>query len=273
MKKAIELDRVSKKFCRSLRRSLYYGVEDIVREMLGIKRPERLRPNEHWCLENISFDLFAGDCLALVGENGAGKSTLLRLINGLFPPDTGRIRGYGSVRAVTELGTGFKEILTGRENIYINGAILGMSPSRVKSQFDSIIEFAELTDYVDVPLIAYSTGMKMRLGFAVAIHSGTEVLLLDEVLAYVDERFQAKGCEKIRRACAAGMTAILVGHDRNQFTRTANKAAVLVRGKLTYFGSYLEGVDRVLSNPMTSAESQSWGPTQRRMTTPSELIQ
>src|SRR5210317_1944929 len=165
----IRVENVSKKFCRTLKRSLWYAVKDIAGELFGRNNSEsRLRPGEFWAVDNASFELKRGDCLGLIGPNGAGKSTLLKMLNGLIKPDKGRITMRGRVGALIELGAGFNPILTGRENIYVNAAVLGIPKQEVDKKLDAIIEFAEIDDFINTPVQSYSSGMKVRLGFAVA---------------------------------------------------------------------------------------------------------
>ena len=188
----IQVDRVSKRFCRDLKRSLWYGVKDMTAELFGQSRAvDDLRKGEFWAVEDVSFAVRRGECVGLIGPNGAGKSTLLKMLNGLIKPDAGRITMRGRVGALIELGTGFNPILTGRENIYNNAAVLGLDKAFVDRRLDDIIAFAEIGDAIDAPVRSYSSGMKVRLGFAVAAHMEPDVLLIDEVLAVGDAGFRA----------------------------------------------------------------------------------
>ena len=147
----VKVENVSKKFCRDLHRSLWYGVQDITSELVGRKYEHELRTDEFWSVDNVSFELRRGECLGLIGSNGAGKSTLLKILNGLIKPDKGRIEMTGRVGALIELGAGFNPILTGRENIYNNGAVLGFTTSQIDEKLDAIINFCELDDFLDTP--------------------------------------------------------------------------------------------------------------------------
>jgi len=186
----VEVDHLSKKYCKSLRRSMRYGIEDIGRNLLGLRsRSGVLREGEFWALNNISFQIKKGEVVGIIGPNGSGKTTLLKLLNGIFWPDQGKITVCGKIGVLIELGAGFHPSLTGRENIYINAAILGMTKDEVNEKFDSIIDFADIGDFIDTPVKHYSSGMFVRLGFAVAVHSDPDILLIDEVLAVGDVQF------------------------------------------------------------------------------------
>ena len=180
----VRADHVSKKYCKSLRTSMRYGIEDIGRNLLGLRsRSERLRPGEFWALEDVSFEVRRGEAVGIIGPNGSGKTTLLKLLNGIFWPDRGKITVRGRVSVLIELGAGFHSSLTGRENIYINAAILGMTKQETDDRFDAIVDFADIGDFIDTPVKYYSSGMFVRLGFAVAVHCDPDLLLIDEVLA------------------------------------------------------------------------------------------
>ncbi|MGK7957368.1 MAG: ABC transporter ATP-binding protein, partial [Crocosphaera sp.] len=154
----VKVDHVSKKFCRDLKRSLWYGVQDIMSEVTARKYEHQLRKNEFWSVNDISFELRRGECLGLIGPNGAGKSTLLKILNGLIKPDKGRIELRGRIGALIELSAGFNTILTGRENIYSRGAVLGFSTAEIDKKLDAIIDFSELEDFIDTPVVNYSSG-------------------------------------------------------------------------------------------------------------------
>ena len=191
---------VSKKFCRSLKRSMLYGFQDIAKSSLGIApRTQNLKPSEFWALDDISFELERGQCLGLIGPNGSGKSTLLKMLNGIISPDRGRVEINGKVGALIEVGAGFHPMLTGRENIYINGSILGLSKRDIDKKFEEIVDFAELSDFIDTPVKNYSSGMYVRLGFSIAAHIQPDVLLIDEILAVGDVGFKAKCFNAISR--------------------------------------------------------------------------
>jgi len=193
----VRVEGVSKKFCRDLKRSLWYGLKDTAADLLGGHSSNGLRPDEFWALDGVSLELARGECLGLIGRNGAGKTTLLKMLNGLIKPDKGRIELAGRVGALISLGAGFNPILTGRENIYVNGSVLGLTTKEIDSKLAEIIAFSEIDDFIDTPVQSYSTGMQVRLGFAVATAMQPDVLLLDEVLAVGDAAFRNKCYERL----------------------------------------------------------------------------
>src|SRR5690606_25354017 len=185
----VDVQNVSKKFSLDLKTSLRYGATDILKGTLGMKIEKKLRKKEFWAVQDVSFKLRRGECIGLIGHNGAGKSSLLKVLNGLYAPDKGQIVMRGKVGALIELGAGFNPILSGRENIYNNAAVLGFSKKEVDQKIQSIIDFSEIEDFIDMPVQNYSSGMKVRLGFAVAAHLEPDILIIDEVLAVGDLGF------------------------------------------------------------------------------------
>ena len=173
----VKVEGLSKKFCIDLKTSLWYGVKDLVTGIRGNKHERELRPKEFWAVKDISFQLKRGECLGLIGHNGAGKSTLLKILNGLINPDAGKVTIRGRVGALIELGAGFNPILSGRENIYNNGAVLGFTKKEIDAKLQTIIDFSELEEFIDMPVQNYSSGMKVRLGFAVAAQMAGNGLL------------------------------------------------------------------------------------------------
>ncbi|MBM9538572.1 ABC transporter ATP-binding protein [Desulfobulbus alkaliphilus] len=236
----VRVENVSKKFCRSLKKSLWYGVKDIGAELLGKNDHQNessfLRADEFWALQDINFELKRGECLGLIGQNGAGKSTLLKILNGLLKPDTGRIAMRGRVGALIELGTGFNPILSGRENIYINGSVLGFSKQEIDRKLDAIIDFAEIGDFIDMPVKNYSSGMRVRLGFAVAAQMEPDVLLIDEVLAVGDIGFVLK-CFNRMDSLLGNAAIILVSHNMPQVARMCTNLTLMEHGR-TIYNSY-----------------------------------
>ena len=208
---AIKVENVSKKYSKSLKRSMLYGIKDIARNTIGLSsNSDKLRKNEFWALDDISFEVKKGETLGIIGPNGSGKTTLLKMLNGIFWPDKGKITVKGKVGALIEVGAGFHPLLTGRENIYINAAILGMTKEEVDKKFDEIVEFADIGDFLDVPVKHYSSGMFVRLGFAVAVHCEPDILLVDEVLAVGDSSFRKKSSERMKHFIKNGNKSIVI---------------------------------------------------------------
>lgn len=234
----LSVNEVSKKFCRDLKRSLFYGIQDITGELTGLRgdKVDRLRPKEFWALNNVSFELRRGEALGLIGKNGSGKSTLLRVIAGLIKPDAGSVEVNGRVAPLIALGAGFNPVLTGRENIYANMSILGLSKQEIDDRFDEVIEFAEIGEAIDSPVQSYSSGMAARLGFASAILTEPDVLLIDEVLAVGDSRFRAKCFRKLHELRQKNTAFILVSHDTHAILTVCESAVYLNRGKLLASG-------------------------------------
>lgn len=233
----ISVENVSKKFCRDLKRSLLYGIQDIATEVVGGQRKsDALRKGEFWALKDVSFQLRQGQALGLVGSNGAGKSTLLRIISGLIKPDTGCVRIKGRVAPLIALGAGFNPILTGRENIYANMSILGLSTQEIEDRFQEVVDFAEIWDAIDAPVQTYSSGMAARLGFACAIHTQPEILLIDEVLAVGDIKFKAKCYRKLDELRQQGTSFVLVNHNPQAILHACDSAIYLVKGNLIASG-------------------------------------
>jgi lipopolysaccharide transport system ATP-binding protein len=180
MQKVIEVSHLNKKFCEDLRKSLLYGIKDIGREILNLERRSSvLRKKEFWALNDVSFSIEKGQSIGLIGANGAGKSTLLRIISGLIKPDSGTVKVRGTVAPLIALGAGFNPILTGRENIFVNMAILGLNTQQIKARFDEVVDFSGLDHALDMPVQTYSSGMAARLGFSCAIFTQPEILLID----------------------------------------------------------------------------------------------
>lgn len=209
----ISVDRVSKKFCRYLRRSMQYGMQDIGRNLLGMgTKSNKLRKDEFWAVDDVSFQVRRGGTLGIIGANGSGKSTILKMLNGIFMPDKGKIEVKGKVSALIEVGAGFHPMLSGRENIYINGAILGMNKKEMDEKYDDIVAFADIGDFLGMPVKNYSAGMHVRLGFAVAVHCEPDIMLVDEVLAVGDLNFQRKCQQQMRHLMEKGTAMIFVSH-------------------------------------------------------------
>jgi lipopolysaccharide transport system ATP-binding protein len=255
----IRAEHVSKKFARSLKRSLLYGAVDLFAALNPLSRPARtngrdssqqpppLRPDEFWALQDVSFEVRRGECLGLIGHNGAGKSTMLKILNGLLAPDTGRVTTRGRVSALIELNAGFNPILTGRENIYNQAALIGLSRDEIESDFDKIVEFSEIGEFLDMPVQNYSSGMRVRLGFAVAAHLKPDVLIIDEVLAVGDIAFRYKSLNAIGELMRTS-AVVFVSHSMPQIFRVCNEVMVLDHGQVSFQGpNVAEGVSVYMS--------------------------
>ena len=246
----VRVEGVSKKFCRDLKKSLWYGVKDVASELFPFSSNKKqagknkefsseLRPGEFWANKDISFELRRGECLGLIGRNGAGKTTLLRMLNGLIKPDSGTIEMYGRVGALIALGAGFNPILTGRENIYVNGAILGLSKQEIDDKIEDITAFAEIPEFIDSPVQSYSSGMQVRLGFAVATALEPDILILDEVLAVGDATFRAKCFNRVRELLN-NAAVIFVSHQMSQVARMCTNGIYLKQGRNSILGTKLD---------------------------------
>ena len=211
------------------------------------------RPEDHiWALKDVSFDLNKGDVLGFMGNNGAGKSTLLKIISRIVMPTEGRIRGIGRVGSLLEVGTGFHGELTGRENIFLNGTLLGMSKEQVRTRFDKIVDFSGIETFLDTPVKRYSSGMYMRLAFAIAAHLDSEILILDEVLAVGDLEFQQKCMNRIKEmALEEGRTIMFVSHNIQSVRSLCNKALFLSEGRVENFGI----TDHVINSYITKSNA------------------
>lgn len=252
----VRAENVGKKFCRDLKRSLMYGVQDTVSDILLHQGPRtRLRRDEFWANQDVSFELRRGECLGLIGRNGAGKTTLLKMLNGLLKPDTGRIEMHGRVGALIALNAGFNPILTGRENIYVNGSILGLTRQEIKEQFDEIVEFAELQEFIDTPVRSYSSGMQVRLGFAVASTLQPDILLLDEVLAVGDVSFRNKCYARVAKLLK-NAAVIFVSHNMEQIAQISTQGLFLKKGRIEDSGSIDKVIRRYFSDNVNSDETQ-----------------
>lgn len=219
-----------------------------------LKRRQQSR-EEFWALKNVSFDVMPGERLGIIGRNGAGKSTLLKLLSRITEPSTGRITLRGRVASLLEVGTGFHPELTGRENIFLNGAILGMTRAEVRRKFDEIVEFADVERFLDTPVKRYSSGMYVRLAFAVAAHLEPEVLIVDEVLAVGDAEFQKKCLGKMKEVGGEGRTVIFVSHNMVAIEQLCEKAGYFCAGSLQYLGD----IDNAIHSYLSVAEGYSIG--------------
>ncbi len=239
----IKVEGLYKKFTRSLKRSMYYGTIDSLRTMVGLPYDEfNLRKAEFWALQDINLELKKGETLGIVGLNGSGKSTLLRLLSGVFPPDAGRIEIHGRIGSLIAVGVGFHPHMSGRENIYLNGTILGMDKEEINKKFEEIVDFAEIHESLDAPVATYSSGMKVRLGFSIAIHCEPEIMLIDEVLSVGDIGFRNKSLQKIYEFKQKANGVIFISHDLEQVKNLCDRIVVLEGGKIVYEGDVYKGL-------------------------------
>lgn len=240
----INVEGVSKKFCRSLKRSLWYGMQDLGSEILGLRHGgnAELRADEFWAVKDVCFELKRGECLGLIGRNGAGKTTLLKMLTGLIKLDKGRIEMRGRVGGLIALGAGFNPILSGKENLYVNASVLGLTKREIDEKYDEIVAFADLGDSMDMPVQNYSSGMQVRLGFAVATTLEPDILILDEVLAVGDAKFRNKCYNKIGKMHMQAAT-IFVSHSMDQIAQVCDKVLVMDQGKVLHIGDLGEGID------------------------------
>ena len=239
---------------------MLYGGGDIARSAFGILPDSTvLRPDEFWAIEDVTFELKQGESFGIIGPNGSGKTTVLKMLNGIFMPDKGRITVKGKMGALIQIGAGFHPMLSGRENIYINAAILGMKKKEIDTKFDSIVEFADIGDFLDSPVKFYSSGMYVRLGFAVAIHCRPDILLIDEILAVGDIKFQSKCLKYItENILKNGCSVIFVSHNRYAVQDVCKQALYLNKGKTVELGPVQDVIGHYLAD-IKDEENKSRG--------------
>lgn len=251
MTTVIKIDNLSKKYAiRHVRRERYQTLRDVIisrikniaQRRLGIDR------EEFWALKNISLEVKEGERVAIIGRNGSGKSTLLKIISRITEPTTGVITLFGNTASLLEVGTGFHPELTGRENIYLNGAILGMSRFEIEDKFDEIVEFSEIGNFLDTPVKRFSSGMQMRLAFSVAAHLEPDILIIDEVLAVGDYQFQKKCLGKMDEVAREGRTIFFVSHNLELVQQLCNRVIILSQGEKIYDGDIENGISVYLEN-------------------------
>lgn len=223
----------------------------------GNSKPEIrvLQPNVFWALRNISFDVQPGEVLGVIGANGAGKSTLLKLLSEITEPTEGEIRIKGRVSSLLEIGTGFHPELSGRENIFMNGAILGMTRAEIKAKFDEIVAFAEVEKFIDTPVKRYSSGMQVRLAFAVAAHLEPEILLVDEVLAVGDASFQRKCLGKMQDVSRGGRTVLFISHNMQVIRQLTSRCILLESGNIIFNGDKNECISKYMESVFADSSS------------------
>lgn len=260
MKPIVEVKGLWKEYRRGAQKEKYLSLRDNLFRSL---KPSTKKEN-FWALEDINFEVYPGDSLAIIGKNGAGKSTLLKILSRITPPTKGEITLRGRLASLLEVGTGFHPELTGRENIYLNGSILGLGRAEINRQFDAIVDFSGVEAFLDTPLKHYSSGMQLRLAFAVAAHLEPEILVIDEVLAVGDSTFQQKCIEKMTEVSKSGRTILFVSHNMQAIRNLCQKGILLAHGQSILKGDaedvilhYLSGHKRASLNTTINCESKS----------------
>lgn len=244
----IKVEGLYKKFCISQRKSMLYGGMDVFRSMIGFpKRRDILRDKEIWALNDINFEVKKGETLGIVGVNGAGKSTLLRVLSGIYPPDAGKVTVMGPIGALIAAGAGFHPDMTGRENIYLNGTIVGLKKKEIDEKLEEIIEFAELGEFVDTPVRFYSSGMYVRLGFAIAANIRPRILLIDKVLSVGDMTFQNKCFRKLKELRESVDAVLFVSHNLDHIRNICSDLIILDSASVMYRGNVEDGIIRYQS--------------------------
>lgn len=266
MKPMLEVKNLSKKYAIG-ERLPYYSLRDtimgVVRDPFGlikarIVNPAGLKDDNFWALKNISFSVMPGEVIGIIGRNGAGKSTLLKIITQITYPTLGEVRLRGRVSSLLEVGTGFHPELTGRENIYLNGAILGMRRHETKSKFKKIVAFSGIEKFIDTPVKFYSSGMYTRLAFAVAAHLESDILLVDEVLAVGDAEFQKKCLSRMENIRKHGRTILFVSHSMQAITRLCDRVILFDSGRLVEDGETQKVIGRYLGKALTTRAVRTW---------------
>lgn len=260
----IKVENLGKKYIISHQQERYTALRDVmadttkraIKKVIG-KGEILPKKEEFWALKNVSFEVNQGDRIGIIGRNGAGKSTLLKLLSKITEPTEGRIKIKGKIASLLEVGTGFHPELTGRENIYLNGAILGMGKVEINKKFDEIVAFSEVENFLDTPVKRYSTGMYVRLAFSVAAHLKTDILVIDEVLAVGDAQFQKKCYAKMDEIGRTGKTIFFVSHNMTSIRDLCTKGILLKSGRILNYGNIQECIDLYMNN-ITSSHDSEW---------------
>ncbi|MFA6400830.1 MAG: ABC transporter ATP-binding protein [Salinivirgaceae bacterium] len=253
MKPILEIKNISKKYKLRGQESPYLTFRDALTS--GFKKNKT--KDEFWALQDVSFDVYPGESIGIIGRNGAGKSTLLKILSRITPTTTGEIISRGRIASLLEVGTGFHAELSGRENIFLNGSILGLTKKEITKQFDAIVDFSGVEKFLDTPLKHYSSGMQLRLAFAVAAHLEPEILIIDEVLAVGDAAFQQKCIGKMDEVSKSGRTILFVSHNLSQVQTLCNKGILLEEGKQLMQGQIDEVINRYSLNSRISGENRN----------------
>ncbi len=272
MEPAIRVEKLGKRYriahsgraaaYRTLRESLTNAVQAPFRRW--IKGAAKPRTEDYWALQDVNFQVAPGEVVGVIGSNGAGKSTLLKVLSRITEPTTGEVRLVGRVGSLLEVGAGFHPELTGRENVYLNGAVLGMSRREIDQRFDDIVRFAELEKFLDTPVKRYSSGMYMRLAFSVAAHIQPEILLVDEVLAVGDVAFQKKCLGKMGDVARGGRTVLFVSHQMDALLKLCPRSILLDHGRIVAEGPTREVIDKYFARQQTLLGGELAPSTDRR---------
>ncbi len=249
MKPIIEVKGIWKEYARGAQKEQYLSLRDNLFQNFRKSKKESF-----WALQDINFEVNQGDSLAIIGKNGAGKSTLLKILSKITPPTKGEITLRGRLASLLEVGTGFHPELTGRENIYLNGSILGLRRDEIKKQFDAIVDFSGVEAFLETPLKHYSSGMQLRLAFSVAAHLEPEILVIDEVLAVGDSAFQQKCIDKMTEVSASGKTLLFVSHNLQAVKNLCHKGMLIKEGKLNFIGSVDETITQYVNADLHNAQ-------------------
>lgn len=263
MEPVIKIENLGKKYFLSHHTKEGYNtlrdtIAGNIKSLLSGKRKTGNYSEEFWALKDISFEINQGEKIGIIGRNGAGKSTLLKILSQITEPTTGKVTIHGSMASLLEVGTGFHPELSGRENIFLNGAILGMSRNEIESKFDEIVAFAEVEKFLDTPVKRYSSGMYVRLAFSVAAHLDPDILIIDEVLAVGDAAFQKKCLNKIEEISGRGKTVLFVSHNMSTVMKLCDKAILLNGGKMEAWGEVEKVVDKYFRSNMGTSARRIW---------------
>src|SRR5450432_2334419 len=265
----IRVENISKQFIiKHETQGRYVALRDVISQKAGkifsfpktiSANPKSVTKEIFWAVKGVSFDIQQGDRVGIIGRNGAGKSTLLKILSRITEPSSGRIKMYGRIASLLEVGTGFHPELSGRENVYLNGAILGMSRLDIKKKFDEIVAFAEVENFLDTPVKRYSSGMYVRLAFAVAAHLEPEILIIDEVLAVGDAQFQKKCLGKMEDVSKNdGRTILFVSHNMGAIQSFCNRGILLNEGQIIYDGIIESAVEKYQNYSINKGNQRYW---------------
>jgi len=255
MKPILQIENISKRFRISHEMQPYLNFRD---RLIQLFRKSTISSEEFWALKSITFTVEPGESIGIIGKNGAGKSTLLKILSKITPPTSGKIISRGRIASLLEVGTGFHPELTGRENIFLNGSILGMKRTEIQQKFDEIVDFSGVEKFLDTPLKHYSSGMQLRLAFAVAAFLEPEILIIDEVLAVGDAEFQKKCMGKMGEVSRSGRTILFVSHNMNAVNSLCTKCIYLEHGEIVKYAPTQEVINSYLTSENSGGSRKDW---------------